>query len=236
MYLSTQPYIDKVEGALVQRRRRACQRNMVYPAYFTPEVAELFGYIIQVGTPTMATKECNFADCHTYPIMIQRIKDCYASQWNPKGLRINAYGYPRICGKKNLVFILAVCGSLQTLRPGHEKTPAFVYDSYDQCEAAYGKDVVKAYLKGLLGSAPKFRQLLDFSNKKAYNGLRIFFRSGQLYRETVSLLRYVMELKFKDEHGTLLFNDSELQQFKTTLDLTDPAWWEYESRWCEGER
>jgi len=231
MYLSTQKYINQVESALTTRRKIGRYRVPTYPQEFDPKIAELFGYIVQVGTVHVPTKECNFVDCGTYPLIKERVIDCYSDQWYGTGLRFNSLGYPRICGRRNIIFILAVCDNIQNLRPGYEKIPLFVYESYEQCDEVHGKQIVKAFLKGLLGSAPKFRQLLDLSSENSYNGLRIFFRSGQLYRETVSLLRYVLELKFLDSHGTLLFNDQQLKELQTTLDLTDPSWWANESRW-----
>lgn len=225
MYLSTQKYINQVESALTTNRRIHRYVTPSYPQEFDLALAELFGYIVQVGTVGVSTKECNFADCLTYPLIKERVIACYSEQWAGNGLRFNNYGHPRICGHRNIVFILAVCGNIQNLRPGYEKIPMFVYESYEQCEALQGKDVVKAFLKGLLGSAPKFKQLIVLPDKTSYNSVRIFFRSGKLFRETVSLLRYVLELRFTEDHGTLFFDEDQLLLLQNTLDLTDPSWW-----------
>jgi len=231
MYLTTQPYINHVESMAMTRKKIPRRHRPKYPLEFNPDVAELFGYIIQCGTVTFKTFETNFADCHLFPLMVERIRSIYTQYWNERPIRNNKKKFPRICGYKNTRFILAVCPQ-QDLKPGYEKIPRFIFDTYEQLPVEFSVPVIKGFLRGLLGSAPKFFQLVENSDNTCYTGLRIFFRSGQLYEETLSLLRYVLKLSCVAEHGTLLFDLDQLKFFKQELDLNDPSWWTTnESRW-----
>jgi hypothetical protein len=194
-------------------------------------LAELFGYVVQTGTVTWVSLETNFTDCHLFPLMIDRIIQIYTEQWNERPIRKNHLDHPRLCGYKTTRFVLAVC-PLQHLQPGFERVPQFVWDTYEQLPVEHSIPVLKGFFKGLLGSAPKFWQLLENSETNCYNGLRIFFRSGQLYEESLSLLRYVLNVSCTAEHGTILFDLNQLQTFKQEFDLDHPSWWTTnESRW-----
>lgn len=234
MYLSTQSYINQVEADTLIHRGGP-HKSPVYPQEFDPYIAELFGYIVQCGTCSLGTVEINFADCHVYTCMVERIKLCYANSWNDEKLRLNSRNDPRICGAKNIGFICAVLGGYKYLRPGYEHTPEFVFNSLEG-HTVDGLAVVKSYLKGVLGPCPKFWQVFETIDKNKYTGIRLFFRSDNLYQEVVSLLRYVLEIPFKAECGTLLFDVQQLQTLKQTIDLTDPRWWKNESWWTQIER
>lgn len=62
--------------------------------------------------------------------------------------------------------------------------------------------------------------------------IRLFFRSPQLYEDVTMLLRYILELPFTSEYGTLTFTPTQLELLKL-LDLTDDSWWKNESWWSE---
>ena len=236
MYLTTQPYINFVESMAMTGKKIHRRYRPKYPQEFNPDVAELFGYIVQCGTVTFQTFETNFVDCNLFTLMVDRIRSIYTQHWNERPIRKNKYGFPRICGYKNTRFILAVCPQ-QYLKPGYERIPNFIFNTYDQLPYELSIPVIKGFLKGLLGSAPKFFQLIENSDSTMYNGLRIFFRSGQLYEETLSLLRYVLNIQCTAEHGTLLFDLNQLEVFKQELDLDHPSWWTTnESRWGQVKR
>lgn len=225
MFLSTQPHIDAVERALTTHKKPTGGYAPKYPDLFSPDLAELFGYIVQCGTISTKTKELNFADCYRFPKMVERIQIIYANCWPERPLRTNNRGFPRICGKRNITFVMSVMCGLQNIQPGYERTPEFIFNTYTQCTQLCSRAVIRAWLKGLLGSAPKYWQLIENSNQTYYNGIRVFFRSGQLFEETVMLLKYVLDLKFTSQNGTLVFDEVQLEHLKQTLMLEDPSWW-----------
>lgn len=236
MYLTTQPYIDHVESMAMTYKKIPRRYRPKYPLEFNPDLAELFGYIVQCGTVSFDTFETNFVDCHIFTEMVERIKVIYTEQWNERPIRLNHRHQPRICGYKNTRFILAVC-PIQSLKPSYERIPQFVFDSYEQLPEELGLNVIRAFLKALLGSAPKYWQLIANSGVMDYNAIRLFFRSGQLYEETLSLLRYTLKLSCTAENGTLLFDLDQLAALKKELNLEHPSWWvTNESKWLQKQR
>lgn len=235
MYLSTQPYIDEVEYHTVSGNVHSRWKEARYPTTFTPSLAELFGYITQCGTLTEKTVEINFADCNLYPLIAEQIHFIFKNEWNHEGLRLNNRGHPRICGKKDVGFVCAVFRGKKNFATGHETIPPFVFESYEQYPNT-DKQIIISYLKGVLGPCPKFWQVLDKHGKNPQTIIRLFFRSEQLYKDVIMLLRYVLDLPFTDECGTLVLTPTQLELLKFKLDLTDDSWWKNESWWTEIKR
>lgn len=205
MYISTQPYINYVETNIITCARNSLPTN--YPKEFDPDISELFGYILMVGTITPITSELNFSDCRHYPIMVEHITKIHNEIWPKRPVRLKE-GNPRFCGRKSCVFVEAVFGGLKYLQPKTERIPKFVWKSPE--------DAVKSFLHGLIGSAPKviFRDVV-----------RIIFRNLQLLCDVQKLLKEVINLEVQQESFFLLFTESDLNVIKKELDLVDESWW-----------
>jgi hypothetical protein len=210
MALSTQPYINAVESAIISTGRTS--NPISYPAEFNTDIAELFGYILMAGTMTRSRVSCeiNFVDCHHFTEMPKRIEQIYSECWGNFFLRKNPRQYPKLCGKKLLAFVALVFDGEQNILAGQEKIPNFVWDS--------NSHVQRAFLKGLLGPSPK---VIRESKQETW----MAFRNPKLLFDVMTLLEKVTTAKFKIEPGFIAYIHGQLEILKKELDLEHPTWW-----------
>lgn len=206
MVLSTQPYITAVESSIITTGGR--RNQAFYPKEFNIDIAEFFGYTLMTGTISKPSAELNFADCQFFPIMERRVNEIYKQHWGLKDLRKNKLGFPRLCGRKNIAFTILVFGNEKNLLPGHEKIPDFVWNS--------DEDVVRGFLKGLIGPCPKYMKFF---------GCWLAFRGSQLYTDVQKLLKQYTTPSFRADAGLLIYDMDELELLKKELNLEDESWW-----------
>ena len=206
MVLSTQPYITAVESSIITTGGR--RNQAFYPKEFNTDIAEFFGYTLMTGTISKPSAELNFADCQFFPVMERRINEIYKQHWGLKDLRKNKLGFPRLCGRKNIAFTILVFGNEKNLLPGHEKIPDFVWNS--------DEDVVRGFLKGLIGPCPKYMKFFR---------CWLAFRGPQLYMNIQKLLKQYTTSNFRADAGLLIYDMDELELLKKELNLEDKSWW-----------
>jgi hypothetical protein len=205
-YETTQAYIDAVEGSVIQKSNVSLP--MAYPKQFCPEISELFGYIVSVGSLAEATHEINFADCAKFTEMPQRITTIYNTLWGNRPIRLNSSGFPRICGRKYVAFVKIVLGGKTLFEPGQERIPNFVLRSGNL-------DVKKGFLKAVIGTCPK----------KLVKDAWVFGFRNNFFKIEIAKLLLELKLPFNSKLLFLTLNENNLNLVKQTLELTTDSWW-----------
>jgi hypothetical protein len=215
MLHSTQPYIELTEETVFYAPAKGYP--VIYPAYFTKEFSELIGIIISVGRLTRSSAEINFADCWIYPAIPKRVIEIYENHWVKRTIRKNAHQQPRICGKKYVAFISYICGGDEYLEPSNEKVPAFIKLPDQEPE------VIQGFLRGVLAASPKIKR-----NDGTY---WILMRNLKFTKDIHKLIKQYLTSQPIRQKTFLVFSPTELEKFKTELDLHDPDWWTCAAEW-----